>query len=265
MGYIRDDGTPYFGELEDLRREFGGVDDSEVKREIGQKDAQDERSERKLDLGYAITIHKAQGSGFDHVLLVLSDMGRFVSREMLYTALTRARRGLHLLVRGDLREDLPVLLSRAFANSATSSRKTLMFGPKGSPFRAYRLRTSGGTTIEVRSKSEYMIAKLLDESGTEFEYEPDDLYKESRMRPDFKIDGRLYLEHLGLAGEASYMARWNQKRAEYRRLGLENELVTTSEGTTPDFEGNVRSLIEDVRNNTLRGASDDYSLHHYVL
>lgn len=266
MGYVRDDGTPYFGELDDLRREFGSVDDSEVKREIEQKDAaQDERSERKLDLGYAITIHKAQGSGFDHVLLVLSDMGRFVSREMLYTALTRARHGLHLLVRGDLREDLPVLLSRAFANSATSSRKTLMFGPKGSPFRAYRLRTRGGTTIEVRSKSEYMIAKLLDESGTEFEYEPDDLYEESRMRPDFKIDGRLYLEHLGLAGEASYMARWSQKRAEYRRLGLENDLVTTSEGTTPDFEGNVRSLIEDVRNNTLRGASDDYSLHHYVL
>ena len=61
------------------------------------------------------------------------------------------------------------------------------------------------------------------------------------------------------------MARWSQKRAEYRRLGLENDLVTTSEGTTPDFEGNVRSLIEDVRSNTLRGASNDYSIHHYVL
>lgn len=266
MGYVRDDGTPYFRELDDLRKEFDSVNDSEIRREVGQRDAvHDEQFDRKLDLGYAITIHKAQGSGFDHVLLVLSDMGRFVSREMLYTALTRARHGLHLLVRSDLRDDLPMLLSRAFENSATSSRKTLMFGPKGSPFRAYRLRTSGGRVIEVRSKSEYMIAKLLDESGTEFEYEPDDLYGESRMRPDFKIDGRLYLEHLGLAGDASYMARWSQKRAEYRRLGLEDALVTTSEGTTPDFESNVRTMIKDIRDGTLKGAGDGYSLHHYVL
>ena len=266
MGYVRDDGTPYFRELEDCRKEFDRVDDSKVRSEIKQRNSMhDERFEQKLDLGYAITIHKAQGSGFDHVLLVLSDMGRFVSREMLYTALTRARRGLHLLVRSDLRDDLPMLLSRAFANSATSSRKTLMFGPKGSPFRAYRLRTSGGRVIEVRSKSEYMIAKLLDESGTEFEYEPDDLYGESRMRPDFKIEGRLYLEHLGLAGDASYMARWSQKRAEYQRLGLEDALVTTSEGTTPDFESNVRTMIKDIRDGTLKGAGDGYSLHHYVL
>ena len=266
MGYVRDDGTPYFSELEDLRKEFDRVDDYKIRSEIRQRDSMyDERSEQKLDLGYAITIHKAQGSGFDHVLLVLSDMGKFVSREMLYTALTRARYGLHLLVRSDLREDLPALLSRAFANSATSSRKTLMFGPKGSPFRAYRLRTSGGRVIEVRSKSEYMIAKLFDESGTEFEYEPDDLYEECRMRPDFKIDGRLYLEHLGLAGDASYMARWNRKRAEYRRLGLEDALVTTSEGTTPDFESNVRTMIKDIRDGTLKGAGDGYSLHHYVL
>lgn len=266
MGYIRGDGAAYFRELDDLRRDFDRVDDSEIKRELSRGDAmQSERFEAKLDLGYAITIHKAQGSGFDHVLLVLSDMGRFVSREMLYTALTRARRGLRLLVRSDMRDDLPALLSRAFENSAMAGRKTLMFGPKGPPFKSYRLSTSGGGAIRVRSKSEYIMAKLLDESGTDFEYEPDDLYDESRIRPDFKIAGRFYLEHLGQAGDAGYMARWRQKRAEYRRLGLEDDLVTTSEGAAPDYEGSMRSLIEDVRSGAPRGASGEYSLHHYVL
>jgi len=42
---------------------------------------------------YATTVHKAQGSEFDRVLLVLPDSdARVLSRELLYTALTRARR-----------------------------------------------------------------------------------------------------------------------------------------------------------------------------
>lgn len=42
---------------------------------------------------YASTVHKAQGSEFDRVLLVLPEAdARVLSRELLYTALTRARR-----------------------------------------------------------------------------------------------------------------------------------------------------------------------------
>lgn len=42
---------------------------------------------------FAMTVHKAQGSEFDRVLLVLPDAdARVLSRELLYTALTRARR-----------------------------------------------------------------------------------------------------------------------------------------------------------------------------
>lgn len=44
---------------------------------------------------YATTVHKAQGSEFDRVLLVLPDSdARVLSRELLYTALTRARRSV---------------------------------------------------------------------------------------------------------------------------------------------------------------------------
>jgi len=46
---------------------------------------------------YALTVHKAQGSEFDRAWLVLPERGaRVLSRELLYTGLTRARRELHL-------------------------------------------------------------------------------------------------------------------------------------------------------------------------
>ncbi len=39
-----------------------------------------------------MTIHKSQGSEYDHVLLVLPESGnRLLTKESLYTAITRAR------------------------------------------------------------------------------------------------------------------------------------------------------------------------------
>ena len=47
-----------------------------------------------IDTVYAMTIHKSQGSQFDTAAVLLPDPGsRILSRELLYTAVTRARRG----------------------------------------------------------------------------------------------------------------------------------------------------------------------------
>ncbi len=47
---------------------------------------------------YAMSVHKSQGSEFDSVALVLPEVtSRILSRELLYTALTRARRQVHLV------------------------------------------------------------------------------------------------------------------------------------------------------------------------
>lgn len=44
------------------------------------------------NLAYALTVHKSQGSEFDRVMVVLPDhISRIVTRELLYTAVTRAR------------------------------------------------------------------------------------------------------------------------------------------------------------------------------
>jgi len=54
-----------------------------------------------VGLGYALTVHKAQGSEYDRVALVLpAGDGPLLTREILYTALTRARRAVVLV--GDL-------------------------------------------------------------------------------------------------------------------------------------------------------------------
>jgi len=46
----------------------------------------------ELDLAYAVTVHKSQGSEFDVVLLVITDMTSLLQyRNLLYTAVTRAK------------------------------------------------------------------------------------------------------------------------------------------------------------------------------
>jgi len=46
---------------------------------------------------YAMTVHKSQGSEFDDVILLLPDrMNNVLTRELLYTAITRARKGVEI-------------------------------------------------------------------------------------------------------------------------------------------------------------------------
>jgi exodeoxyribonuclease V alpha subunit len=67
---------------------------------------------------FALTVHKAQGSEFDHVALVLPETDMpLLTRELLYTAVTRARRSV-LLVGAPLAKDgTPELLARAVART----------------------------------------------------------------------------------------------------------------------------------------------------
>lgn len=52
---------------------------------------------------FALTVHKAQGSEFSTVLLALPERGaRVLSRELLYTGLTRCRHALHLAGTADV-------------------------------------------------------------------------------------------------------------------------------------------------------------------
>lgn len=54
-----------------------------------------------IETVYALTVHKSQGSEFDQVVLVLPDRpGPLLTRELLYTGVTRARESLVLVLPG---------------------------------------------------------------------------------------------------------------------------------------------------------------------
>ena len=49
-----------------------------------------------MELGYAITLHKAQGSQFPRIVIALQK-GKIVDRAWLYTAITRAESEIHIV------------------------------------------------------------------------------------------------------------------------------------------------------------------------
>jgi exodeoxyribonuclease V alpha subunit len=60
----------------------------------------------RLDRGYALTVHQSQGSEYDHVALVLPQTAErdrpLATRELVYTALTRARRSVVVVGAADV-------------------------------------------------------------------------------------------------------------------------------------------------------------------
>ena len=63
-----------------------------------------ENSESKLELAYALTVHKSQGSGFGNTIVVINGKSSFLSKELLYTAFSRQREKLLILSDLSLKE-----------------------------------------------------------------------------------------------------------------------------------------------------------------
>lgn len=177
-----------------------------------------------LELAYAVTVHKAQGSEFGLCILVLPRESRLLSRELLYTALTRQRDRIVILHEGD-KSNLRNYASDYF--SATKRRLTNLFLPPrltqlNDRFLEERLIHRSGRGEPMRSKSEVIIADRLAAAGIDYEYEVPLVARDGSTRwPDFTIDdadsGRtLYWEHCGMLGDPEYRARWERKLGWYR-------------------------------------------------
>ena len=181
-----------------------------------------------LELAYAITIHRSQGSEFDLTFVVVPNPCRPLSRELMYTALTRQREHIVILYQGDL-FDLRELSNPAYSD--TAARLTNLFSDPepieiNGRFLEARLIHCTRNGLAVRSKSEVDIANLLHSKGIEFQYEQPLRFDDGSWRsPDFTIEddttGRtFYWEHFGMLQRPSYLRRRKQKLEWYREHGV---------------------------------------------
>jgi hypothetical protein len=200
--------------------------------------------DENLELAYAITVHKAQGSDFEIVFLILPQKARTFSRELLYTGLTRFRKKLVLLIEKDI---APLRIFRKMQESETLLRNTNLFTPIVRP-EGVKLpypeklihRTLTGEL--VRSKSEVVVANVLTKLGIDYKYEePLEVGPHDFRLPDFTISFKgktWYWEHLGMLNLESYKREWEQKKAWFEKHKLIDKVITSQDGA----DGSIDSL-----------------------
>jgi hypothetical protein len=185
-----------------------------------------------LELAYALTVHKTQGSEFGVSFLVLPSPCWLLSRELLYTALTRHRNRLIVLYQGALTDfrrfageehsEIALRMTNLFVNP--TPREVVAAGETRFLEEGLIHRTERGDL--VRSKSELVIADKLHARGIDYAYEQPLALDERRRRyPDFTIADHargvtFYWEHCGMLDDPGYRGRWERKRAEYFAAGI---------------------------------------------
>ncbi len=212
-----------------------------------------ESVEENLELAYAISIHKAQGSEFAHTFVIVpSGTKRPVSAELVYTALTRASRHCTLLLQRDITS---LLDARRRENAQTPQINSFLFAlhvakealtDRRGWYEAGKIHEALSGDM-LRSKSEVIIANILFERGVPFRYEQPLFASDGTLRlPDFTITwaGKtFYWEHLGRLDLTDYAAEWKQKRAWYERW-FPDQLITTEEG--PRLSSAAAELIAEI-------------------
>ena len=208
-----------------------------------------------LELAYALTIHRTQGSEFGLTIVILPNPCRLLSRELLYTALTRQRERLVILHQGDIHD---LLQYSGDSYSEAARRLSNLFSPpQPVPINDRFLedglihRTLRGDS--VRSKSEVIIANMLYQKGIrDYRYEARLAASDGGIRyPDFTIEDdtmgvKYYWEHLGMLRDPGYKRRWEQKLFWYRA----QDILPLEEGggtagtliiTADDEQGGINS------------------------
>ena len=207
--------------------------------------------EENLELAYAISVHKSQGSEFRRVYFILPKSKKsLLTTELLYTGLTRATEHCTLFIE----EDMSILLTLlrpeySQLNKINSSLFEFMPVPEellnmDEWYEEGKIhKTLAG--IMVRSKSEVIIANMLYERGIPFKYEvplyaPDGTF----YIPDFTItwNGKeWYWEHLGMLDQEEYRNHWETKKEWYKKHRFIDRLIVTDEE-----DGIDSKKIEDI-------------------
>ncbi|MDR0926655.1 MAG: ATP-dependent RecD-like DNA helicase [Ignavibacteria bacterium] len=215
--------------------------------------------ENNIELGYAISVHKAQGSEFTRVYFVLpKNKQTLLSTELLYTGITRAQTHLTIFVEGDFTALLgmtrPEKSRLALINSSVFDFKPLPEVLLHERWYEEGKIHSTLTEYLVRSKSEVIITNMLFESGIEsIKYEEPLFATDGTFYlPDFTIQWKgntYYWEHLGMLNVPKYKRHWDVKQAWYDKH-FKGQLITTEESTNLSID--VKNLIGRLKRNELQ-------------
>ena len=226
-----------------------------------------------LQLAYAISVHKSQGSGFENTVIVIPADSRFVTKELFYTALTRAKSKVVLLIQKPSSDySVTSYIKSIQKNSAISCRRTSLLKED---FVEYGYSPAEG--VYVKSRVEYIIYKKLQlaaKTSSKFSFKYEELYKlEDKhydYHPDFVLhmdDGRtIYWEHLGKVTSPSYLRMWDKRKATYTEKGDLPNVLTTDELNGIDDE-KIDLIIGGIVSNELEteDSSNRYSDMHFSL
>ena len=217
------------------------------------------QGEGPLELAYALTVHKAQGSQFQKVFLILPKHSFILSKELVYTALTRAREDTILLLEGDDYSSL-YELSRP-ENSDTARRNTNIFLSSirmeldTTPYASHLIHQTEKGHM-VRSKSELVISNMIYREHLDYFYE-EKLIGEKEpgiVRPDFTFTdpaGNIIIwEHLGMMSRPDYRKGWEWKIDWYSKNGfIEGQnLFTTKESDDGGLKSSdIKAVIEHIK------------------
>ncbi|MBR5487452.1 MAG: AAA family ATPase, partial [Phascolarctobacterium sp.] len=219
-----------------------------------------------LELAYALTVHKAQGSQFDTVILVLAEPCRIISRELIYTALSRQRANIVILYNDEPHKlmkyasneysDIARRFTDLFVGSRDKEHYPQVVEVNGKFYDENKIHRTARNEM-VRSKSEVIIANSLDKHGIPYSYEKELILDGIRKVPDFTIEdgdaGEIwYWEHCGMMDVEKYRKNWESKKAFYAAHGIvegENLIVTYEDGNGLDsyeIDKLVKSKFEDM-------------------
>lgn len=216
-----------------------------------------------LELAYALSVHKSQGSQFNTVVLVLSEPSRMISRELLYTALTRQTDKIIILYNDDANK----LIQYASPEKSDIARRFTdlfkdVFKEKGQDVQIVKIngvfyddklihRTVDGKM--VRSKSEVIISNALSRYDVFYEYEKPLKLGDHTKYPDFTIENAdtgktWYWEHCGMMTDPKYKKRWEDKKKFYEKHGIRegvNLIVTYDDENGSIDSCKIDKIVKD--------------------
>jgi exodeoxyribonuclease V alpha subunit len=208
--------------------------------------------EENLELGYAISVHKAQGSEFNRVYLILPKKSSpLMSMELLYTAITRAQKHLTIFAQEDVTTFIELSkIEKSNIRKINSSifnfepLPDLLFSLSLNWYEDQKVIATLSKYF-VRSKSEMNIANILQLNNIPFKYEiPKFAPNGSMYLPDFTIQWQgteYFWEHVGRLDLPDYKNHWETKKKWYDEH-FPGQLIVTFEGN--DQTNQIRNILK---------------------